>query len=209
MNMNNMTCREFANELASKAAVPGGGGASALVGSLGAALGSMVCNLTLGKKKYAEVQDKIAEILEKAQALKNELYLQISRDAEVFEPLSKAYGLPSATDEEKANKAEIMEKALKEASTVPMKIAELSVEAIKLHAELLPIGSRLAVSDVGVGVALCKSALLGAVLNIYINTKSMTDRLYAEEINKKAQDLVNEGTVLADEVYEGVLLIIK
>lgn len=209
MDMNALTCLEFANELSSKAAVPGGGGASALVGSLGAALGSMVCNLTLGKKKYAEVQDKIAEILEKTEALKNELYLQISRDAEVFEPLSKAYGLPSGTDEEKIKKAEVMEEALKEASTVPLEIARLAVEAIKLHSELLPIGSRLAVSDVGVGVALCKSALLGAVLNIYINTKSMTDREYAENINAKAESLVKEGTALADEVYEGVLRIIR
>ncbi len=209
MNIDEMTLGIFADELASKAAVPGGGGASALVGSLGVALGSMVCNLTLGKKKYAEVEGEIAEILEETEDLRGQLYSQIARDAEVFEPLSKAYGLPCATDEEKEEKAKIMEEALKLACSVPLEIAELSVKAIKLHARLLPIGSRLAVSDVGVGVTLCRSALLGAVLNIYINTKSMADRQYADEINKKAKNLTDEGTKLADEVYAGVVAIIS
>lgn len=209
MNIDAMSCMNFTDELASKAAVPGGGGASALVGSIGAALGSMVCNLTLGKKKYAEVENEISEILMQTEKLRNKLYLQVERDAEVFEPLSKAYGLPRETEEEKAEKERVMEEALKLACSVPLEIAELSFEAIKLHSKLLPIGSRIAVSDVGVGVALCRSALLGAVLNIYINTKSMADRKYAEEINEKARKLVADGVALADKVYDGVLQIIS
>lgn len=209
MNIDAMSCMNFTDELASKAAVPGGGGASALVGSIGAALGSMVCNLTLGKKKYAEVENEISEILMQTEQLRNKLYLQVERDAEVFEPLSKAYGLPRETEEEKAEKERVMEEALKLACSVPLEIAELSFEAIKLHSKLLPIGSRIAVSDVGVGVALCRSALLGAVLNIYINTKSMADRKYAEEINEKARKLVADGVALADKVYDGVLQIIS
>ncbi|MEG6614232.1 cyclodeaminase/cyclohydrolase family protein [Pseudoclostridium thermosuccinogenes] len=195
------SCKEFTDALASGAPVPGGGGASALVGALGTALGSMVGNLTLGKKKYESVQDDIKAILEKAQLLKEQLLSLVDKDAEVFEPLSKAYGLPKNTEEEKRKRDEIMENALRMACSVPVEIMEKAMEAIALHEELATKGSRIAISDVGVGVLLCKSALMGASLNVFINTKLMKDRQYADEINSRVDEMLKSGIKRADAVY--------
>jgi len=195
------SCKEFTDALASGAPVPGGGGASALVGALGTALGSMVGNLTLGKKKYESVQDDIKAILEKAQLLKEQLLSLVDKDAEVFEPLSKAYGLPKNTEEEKRKRDEIMENALRMACSVPVEIMEKAMEAIDLHEELATKGSRIAISDVGVGVLLCKSALMGASLNVFINTKLMKDRQYADEINSRVDEMLKSGIKRADAVY--------
>ena len=181
------SCEAFVEVLASKAPVPGGGGASSLVGAIGTALGNMVGSLTLGKKKYADVQDDIIALKAKADALQMELLDLVQKDAEMFEPLSKAYGLPKETEEQKAEKARIMEAALKDACSVPLLIMEKCCEAIELHKEFAAKGSALAISDVGVGVACCRAALLGASLNVFINTKSMTDKAYAAEINEKAE----------------------
>ena len=127
------------------------------------------------------------------------------RDAEVFEPLSKAYGMPRETEEEKAEKARVMEIVLKDACSVPMEIMEKCCEAIELIVEFGAKGSKLAISDAGVGAAFCKAALKGASLNVYINTKSMADREYAEELNKKADAMLEKYTKIADETFESVL----
>jgi len=198
------SCKEFTEVLASASPVPGGGGVSALVGALGTALGSMVGSLTLGKKKYESVQEDIKKILDKAAVLQNELLTLVEKDAEVFEPLSKAYGLPKNTEEEKKKRDEIMEEALKVASSVPLKIMEKIMEAIALHEELAQKGTRIAISDVGVGVQFCKAALMGASLNVYINTKLMKDREYADQLNKKVDELLHEGMDKADIVYRQV-----
>jgi formiminotetrahydrofolate cyclodeaminase len=198
------SCKDFTIELASKASVPGGGGASALCGALGTALGNMVGSLTVGKKKYADVEPEIKATMEKAEKVWRELLDLIQRDADVFEPLSKAYGLPKETEEEKAHKAEVMEKCLKEACSVPMDIMVKCCEAIELQKVFADKGSTLAISDAGVGVAFCKAALLGASLNVFINTKAMTDRPYAEDLNKKANDMIAKYTVMADEIFNGV-----
>jgi formiminotetrahydrofolate cyclodeaminase len=198
------TCKEFVDILASKEPVPGGGGASALVGALGMALGSMVGNLTLGKKKYMDVQEDIKAILEKAETLQDELIILVKKDAEAFEPLSKAYGLPRNTIDEKRKRDEVMEEALKIACSTPMEIMEKSLEAILLHEELAVKGTKIAISDVGVGVLFCKSALMGASLNVFINTKMMKDRGYADNINKKAEKMLEEGIRKADDVYRKV-----
>lgn len=195
----------FLEELASKAAVPGGGGASALGGAMGASLGSMVVNLTLGKKKYAAVQEELEGLMVKILELKADMMKLVEEDAVVFEPLSKAYGLPSSTDEEKAYKEKVMEENLLAASLVPLQIMEKAVEMIEIHRTLAEKGSRLAVSDVGVGVQFCRSALLGAVMNVYINTKSMKNREKADEINQKADALIEQGIKAADEIYGAVL----
>ncbi|NSW89801.1 MAG: cyclodeaminase/cyclohydrolase family protein [Firmicutes bacterium] len=198
------TCREFVDILASREPVPGGGGASAFVGALGMALGSMVGNLTLGKKKYADVQEDIQAILKKAEILQEELITLVEKDAEVFEPLSKAYGLPKNTEEEKKRRDEVMEEALRTACSVPLQIMEKSLEAIELHEELALKGTRIAISDVGVGVLFCKSALMGASLNVFINTKMMKDREYAAKINKRVEEMLEEGKKRADRVYNEV-----
>lgn len=198
------SCKDFTNVLASGAPVPGGGGASAMVGALGTALGSMVGNLTLGKKKYEDVQEEIKVILDKAQVLQNELLLLVEKDAEVFEPLSKAYGLPKSTDTEKQIRDEVLEEALRLACSVPVEIMEKTMEAIALHEELAVKGTRIAISDVGVGVLFCKSALMGASLNVFINTKLMKDREYADQINARADVMLKTGRERADRVYNEV-----
>jgi len=204
MMMTEKSCIEFVKMLSSKAPVPGGGGASALVGALGVALGSMVGNLTLGKKKYEAVEDDIKRILDKASDLQQSLLQLVEKDAEVFEPLSKAYGLPKNTEEEKKNREEVMENALKLACSVPMEIMEKCMEAIGLHEELAEKGTKIAISDVGVGVLFCRSALEGASLNVFINTKLMKNREYAESLNKKAEKMLSDGIDRANAVYAAV-----
>jgi len=203
------TCTDFIEILASKEPVPGGGGASALVGAVGMALGSMVGNLTLGKKKYADVQDDIRSILDKAVALQQDLLALVEKDAEVFAPLSKAYGLPAETEQQKAEKEQVMEEALKVACSAPMDIMETAMACIDLHGELAQKGTRIAISDVGVGVICLKSALLGASLNVYINTNLMKDRQYADGINARAEKLIQEGSSKADRIFQEVFDQIK
>ena len=205
MGFSTSTCTEFVEVLASKAPVPGGGGASALVGAVGTALGNMVGSLTVGKKKYADVEDEMWELKAKCDQLQKDFLRLIERDAEVFEPLSKAYGMPRETEEEKAEKARVMEIVLKDACSVPMEIMEKCCEAIDLIVEFAAKGSKLAISDAGVGAAFCKAALQGASLNVYINTKSMANREYAEELNKKADAMLEKYTKIADETFESVL----
>lgn len=198
------TCEEFVEVLASKAPVPGGGGASALVGAIGVALANMVGSLTVGKKKYAEVEDEMQELMHQCQSLEKDLLRLIARDAEVFEPLSKAYGMPRETEEEKVKKAEVMAVVLKEACSVPFEIMEKCCAAIDLMDTFAKKGSRLAVSDAGCGAICCKAALQAASLNVFINTKAMQDRDYAEEINEKANGMLALYTEKADKVYEYV-----
>lgn len=192
---------EFADMLASGSPVPGGGGASAMVGALGMSLGSMVGNLTMGKKKYIDVQEDIRIILEKAKKLQKELLLLVEKDAEVFEPLSKAYGMPKNTEEEKAEKDRVMGEALKQACSVPIEIMEKSLDAIGLHEELAVKGTKIAISDVGVGALFCKAALKGASLNVFINTRLMKDKSLAQGLNDRAEKMISEGCRRADKVY--------
>lgn len=200
-----MTIQEFLDVLSSKEPVPGGGGASALAGALGNALGQMVANLTIGKKKYAQVEDEIKELAERMKGIQGQFSALADQDAKVFAPLAKCYSLPSGTEEEKAYKAEVMEARLLDASLVPMEIMEKAWEMLEIMDILADKGSRMAVSDVGVGVQFIRTALLGAVMNVYINTKSMKNREKAEEMNEKAERLIKEGTEAADRIYQKVL----
>ena len=190
----------FLNELSSSAPVPGGGGASALVGGVSCALCSMVANLTTGKKKYAQYQDRIDELLPYLEELRGELLADIKLDADAFYPLSQAYSIPK--DDSKRD--EIMEEALLTASNAPMKIVEDVSKLVPVLEELEVIGSRLAISDVAVAATACATALKGAVMNIYINTKSMKNREVAEAMNAKAKTLVADGTARCEAVYEKI-----
>jgi len=191
---------DFTEVLASKAAVPGGGGASALVGAVGIALGNMVGSLTVGKKKYADVEADIIAAMEKAEAVRLELLRLIDADAEAFEPLSKAYGIPK----DDPARAETMENALKVACGVPMDIMRTVCRAIDLVAEFGAKGSALAISDAGVGAVCCKAALQGASLNVFINTKAMQDRTLAASIEAEANAMLEKYCALADEIYAKV-----
>ena len=191
---------KFLEELSSSAPVPGGGGASALIGAIGCALCSMVANLTTGKKKYAEYQGRIDELLPFLEDMRIQLMEDIKLDADAFYPLSQAYSIPKdAPDRDK-----IMEEALLTASNAPMKIVEDVSRLVPVLEELEVIGSRLAISDVAVAAAACSAALKGAVMNIYINTKSMKNREVADAMNQKAKDLVADGTKRCDAVYEKI-----
>ena len=201
MNFIDKPCTDFIGELSSKAAVPGGGGASALVGAIGIALGSMVGNLTVGKKKYAAVEADIIALMEEAAALQAELLRLVDEDAVAFEPLARAYGIPK----DDPDKARIMDEALKSASSAPLEIMRACAKAIELQAMFASKGSAMAVSDAGVGVLCCKAALQGASLNVFINTGSMADRGYAEAAEAEADALLEKYGAMADGIYGSVV----
>ena len=200
-----MDMKDFLNVLASKEPVPGGGGACGYVAAVGMAFGNMVLSLTTGKKKYAEYQEEIEELIVKAGDITNRLYECMDKDAKAFKPLAEAYGLPKDTEEQLEHRNKVMENALLIASEAPLSMMELIVEAIKLIDRISVIGSRLAISDAGVGVQMCKAALNGASLNVYINTKLMKNIDVAEDMNTKADELVITGNELADKVYDRVM----
>ncbi|MDR3303774.1 MAG: cyclodeaminase/cyclohydrolase family protein [Treponema sp.] len=201
MPFSNTSCADFVSALGSKTPVPGGGGASALVGAVGIALGNMVACLTVGKKKYAAVEADMQSLKNAATHLQGELLALIERDAVVFEPLAKAYGLPKETPAEQAEKARVMEAALREACSVPLEIMRKCAEAIVLLETAAAKGSALALSDAGVGAAFCKAALSGASLNVYINVKAMSDRAYAEKISAETSAILAEYEGRAERVF--------
>ena len=195
---------EFTLELSSKAPVPGGGGAAALTGALGAALGGMVANLTIGKPKYADVEDEIQELKVAAYRLQKDLLALIEKDAEVFTPLAGAYRMASGTDEEKAEKERVMQACLKQASLAPLEIMEKCAETLLLLEKFAEKGSALAVSDAGCGAALSKAALQAAWLNVRINIRLISDERFAREVEGKAQKLLRKSLPLADMIYNSV-----
>ena len=200
MDMTTKSCREFVTVLASNEPAPGGGGASALVAALGTALGNMVGSLTVGKKKYADVEEEIKALMKECDDLQTQLLDQVPADAEGFVPLAKAYGIPK----DDPTRAETLEKATIIACQVPMHIMELcckSLDAIKVFADK---GSRLAVSDAGCGAVCCKAALQAASLNVFINTKTLKNREAAEELNAKAIAMLSKYCALADEIFNEV-----
>ncbi|MDY3238931.1 MAG: cyclodeaminase/cyclohydrolase family protein [Anaerovoracaceae bacterium] len=198
--MREMNLNQFLEQLASAAPVPGGGGASALAGALGIALGNMVGSLTVGKKKYAAVEDEIRDLNEKAAALREELLCLVEKDAEVFEPLSKAYGIPK----DDPGREEVMANVLKAAAEVPLAIMKKCCEALDLITVYADKGSVLAVSDAGCAASLCRAAMESAALNVYINTKSMADRQLAETLNREVCAMLQEYSQKADAIYQSV-----
>ena len=185
---------DFLEQLSSSAPIPGGGGASAAVGAFASALGLMVTNLTVGKKKYADVEEEILEIREKLEQKKQDLVRMVDEDAEAFEPLAKAYRMPK-----------VMEAALKNAAEAPLCIMKTIVDTMEMIRVLGEKGSRLAVSDAGVAILFAQAALEGASLNIFINTKMMKDQEEAERLNYLADQLIATGKELKETTYDAVL----
>lgn len=192
---------EFLEELSSSAPFPGGGGAAAVTGALAAALGLMVANLTVGKKKYAAVETEIQNAKDTLTLLRDRLVQLTDEDAVGFEPLAKAYRLPKETEEERTYKAKIMEEALYQACLVPVEIMETVLEVMRCLTVVGEKGSVMAISDAAGGIVLAQSALEGAALNIFINTKSMNQRGLAEELNQRADAMIAEGDVLKEQLY--------
>ena len=191
---------KFLAELASSAPTPGGGGAAALCGALGIALGNMVGNLTLGKKKYADVQEDIAELNAKAEALRAGFVALVDADAEAFAPLSRAYSIPK----DDPARDEIMEPALLKAAEAPLEIMRKCAEALELVSGYAAKGSALAISDAGCAAALCGAAMEAAALNVKINTKSMKNRAVADNIKAEMNELLQKYFALSQEIYNDV-----
>ena len=200
MDLLNSSIKQFTEQLASPAPVPGGGGASALVAAIGIALGDMVGELTVGKKKYADVEDEIKALMARAQELRVKLLSCVERDAVAFEPLSKAYGIPK----DDPTRDEVMEKCLRDAAAVPLEIFDLCCEAIALQKEFAEKGSKLVLSDAATGVVFCWSAMYGAAINVRVNTKPMKDRAYAERINAHIDEGMAKYWPIAEKVYEDI-----
>ena len=204
MTFQEMPIDAFVQALGSSAPVPGGGGASALAGAVGTALGTMVGSLTVGKKKYAAYEAELQEAMREAKALEGSLLHLCEKDAEAFEPLSKAYGLPRSTEEEKKQREIIMEAALETAAAVPLEIMEAATKALELTEIFAEKGSVLAISDAGVSAALLSASLRGASLNVYVNTRLMKNREKAAELEGRADDLLQAYIPRADKVFEAV-----
>lgn len=209
MDSRRYVMEDYLSDLSSKKAVPGGGGASAMAGAVGVSLASMVGELTVGKKKYADVEESVKVLIAKAVHLR-ERFLELSdADAEAFLPLSTAYSMPRDNDEQKAARKEVMQKALIGAADVPLRIMRCCAETIEVLEEMLDKGSTLAVSDVGVGALLAKAAMESAALNVYINTKLMDDEGRKKKLNDEVGVLLETYAPRADAVYKAVLERVK
>ncbi len=199
------SCAEFASELAAKVSVPGGGGAAAMVGALGTALCSMSGVFTAGKEKFADVEDDMQRMLAEAERIRIRLIELVDEDAAAFFPLSKAYGIPK----EDPTRAETLEKCTKDALAGPLEMVREICKTIDLLEEMAAKCSRLIVSDSGCGATLCRAALEAAAMNVFINTKSLTDRAYAEEVEGEVDGLMAEYMPKAEAVAASVMEYIR
>lgn len=202
MELMNLSCEAFLEDLAGSSPAPGGGGAAALVGAAGAALGNMVGSLTIGKKKYAAVEADILILNRRAAALRKRLEGLVQADADAFAPLAAAYKLPKETPEQQAYKAAVLEAALEGACAVPLEIMSACCEGIALAAEYAEKGSVMAVSDAGCAALFCKAALQAAGLNVSINTRLMADKAHAAALNAQADAMLAEFVPQADQIHE-------
>lgn len=192
----------FLDELASKQGTPGGGSAAAVMGAQSAALTSMVCNLTIGKPKYAEVEEEMQALLKQSEALRKELTDMIKADVDVFNKLMACYGLPKSTDEEKSTRSSQIQAVLKEATLVPLECAKACAEAIKLSGIAAEKGNLGVISDAGVAAMAGYSALKSAALNVYINTGSIKDREFAEVQLQELEEIIKGSEIEAEQTYK-------
>lgn len=183
-----MPCDQFARELASKSSVPGGGGASAYVGALGVALAQMVCNFTIGKERYADVEDDIIFINAQAEEMRQRLIGLVDEDASSFEPLAEAYAIPK----DDPSRTERLEEATKGAIRCPMEVMRLSCKAIELLEEIQAKGSAMLLSDVGCGAALCRAALEAGAMNVLVNTSALHRSAFAKETEEECCGMLGE-----------------
>ena len=204
MHYTELNLSEFTETLASKSPVPGGGGASALAGAVGLALGNMVASLTLNSPKYQDVHGEIKTLLREGEALRVHLLSLIDEDAKVFAPLAEAYKMPKATEAEQALKDKVMASCLTDCCAVPLAIMKDIARAIALIERYAAIGSAMALSDAGAGAIICQGALKAASLNITINTAAMKDRKAAEAFDDESQKILDEWVPRAEAVWEKV-----
>ena len=196
--------KKYLDEAASGASTPGGGSVAALAGALGAALTSMVCNFTVGKKKYKDVEAEVAQILSEAEELRGKLLELMVEDTQVYGQVSAAYGMPRGTPEEKEARSEAIQSALKAAMGAPLEAAICCHKILKLNEPLVEKGNKNLISDVGVAVLLAESAMRSAILNVEINLSYIKDEKLCQEIREKLRPLIAEAVELRSKVYEKV-----
>ncbi len=192
----------FLDELASKSPTPGGGSAAAVMGAQAAALVSMVCNLTIGKPKYIEVETEMQALLTKSEALREKLTGMIKADVDVFDRLMATYGLPKESDEEKAARSEAIQAVLKEATVVPLDCARACAETIALSRIAAEKGNVGVISDAGVAVMAGYGALKSAALNVYINAGGLKDKAFADAKMAELEMILNGADAATEEVYQ-------
>ncbi len=200
--LTNEPMKLFLDELSSSAPAPGGGSVAALSGALGAALISMVSNLTIGKQKYADVQEEIAALLDKSESLRKELVVLLETDVKVYTELSETMKMPRDTEEQKEARTKAMDRALKAATNVPMQVAEACVAVMELCRPAAEKGNINAVSDVGVGILMAEAGLRSAALNVLINLAWIKDETFMKETRVKLDALLKGKPALRDEIYE-------
>lgn len=208
MKLADMQVTQFCDVLASDAPAPGGGSTAALEGALGAALTAMVCGLTTvgkSKEKYAEYQEFVIESQKKALDLKTRFVDVMDRDTEAFNVVSAAFGMPKATDEEKAARSAAIQKGLEGCTATPFEMMELALETLELTAELLGKTNDSAASDLGVSALSLRAAIQGAWLNVLINIGSLKNKDLAEDYRKKGEDMLTKALPLADKIYAAVV----
>lgn len=205
MKLAELKTAEFVDLLASDAPAPGGGSAAALEGALGAALTAMVCGLTVGKKKYAEFEELAQSAQAKALDLKARFVDVMDRDTEAFNVVSAAFGMPKATDEEKAARSAAIQKGLEGCTKTPFEMMELAVETLELTASILGKSNDSAASDLGVSALSLRSAIQGAWLNVLINVGSLKNKELGEDYRKKGEALLAKALPLADQIYDTVV----
>lgn len=192
----------FLDELASSQATPGGGSAAAVMGAMGAALVSMVCNLTIGKKNYAEVEPEMQAILKDAESLRARIAGMVAEDVEAFDQLMAAYGLPKDSDNEKADRSAAIQAGLKAATDAPLACARACAEVITLSARVAEKGNRNVISDAGVGALAAQAALRSAALNVYINVPMIKDTAFAESRKAEVEALLSHALPEAEKAYQ-------
>ncbi|MGH6842068.1 MAG: methenyltetrahydrofolate cyclohydrolase [Methylocella sp.] len=200
----NSSIATFLDELASERPTPGGGGAAALSGAIGAALVSMVANLTVGKKNYEAVSDDLKAVNEKAERLRAELTRAIEEDVAAFDSLMGAYGFPRATEDEKAKRTAAIQAALKDATLTPLRAVKACFEVILLSAAVAEKGNLNVISDAGVAVLCANAGLRSAALNVFINAKAIKDREFAEKQIAEVNALLTRAAEMTESVYRMV-----
>ncbi len=199
---NNQTIQSFLDALASSASTPGGGGAAALAGAMGAALVSMVCNLTIGKEKFAAVEGQMQQILAQSESWRAQLTGMMAEDEAAFDMVMAAYRLPKNSDEEKAARTAAIQEASKKATLVPLAAARACAAVIDLCRPTAEMGNPNVVSDAGVAVLCAQAGLKSAALNVLINLGAIKDQAFVTQQRAELDNILASHEALANEVYE-------
>ncbi len=197
-----MTCREFADETASESPAPGGGSISAYLGALGAALATMVANLSSHKAGWDERWQEFSDWAVRGQQIKDDLLLLVDEDTDAFNLVMDAFGLPKTTDDEKAARTAAIEEATKHAAEVPYRTMQRSLDAFELIRAMAEHGNPNSLSDAGVGALCVRSAVMGAFLNVKINAAGLKDRAFADDILDRSGEIQRQAIGLASEIME-------